>query len=433
MGVRISAHDFTAPERGGLGPEGLREVARGLARSGRFDYVSQSAGARAAHYARAIGDYHHPTGEWLDLAAALKRVVGDVPLIAAGRIATAALAERALAEGACDLVAMTRAQIADPDLVRKLEAGDAARVRPCVAANQGCVDRMVGGLPITCFHNPDVGREWRAASRPGRSRRVLVVGGGPAGMKAAEGAAERGHAVTLMERGGELGGRLRLVRRCGPARELLGSVAWLEARLADLGVDVRLGAETTQEGLAAERPEAVVLATGARPDPAALEPGDGSVSIASIDEAVALDAAGEDVLVVDLLGSEEVAMTAERLASGGARVVLATPRPAVGEHIGFTRIAEQLRRLHRLGCSLEPSTALAGIEHGEAETLHVHSGDRLRRRFDRIVAGAPGRPRLELSAAVVAVGARLLVAGDAIAPRTALHAFREGSDAARAI
>src|SRR6185369_7703758 len=152
------------------------------------------------HYARSIGSYRHPLGEFLPLAHGMRAALdGKVPVLAASRITEPQLAERALAAGDCDLVAMTRALIADPDLVRKIR--DGGRIRHCVGANQGCVDRMVGGLPITCFHNPDVGREGRGEPEPAaEARRVLVVGGGPAGLKAAELAARRGHTVTLLER-----------------------------------------------------------------------------------------------------------------------------------------------------------------------------------------------------------------------------------------
>jgi NADPH-dependent 2,4-dienoyl-CoA reductase/sulfur reductase-like enzyme len=458
LSLRISLDDWVRPEAGGLGADGTREVARALTAGGRFDLLNTSGGSRAGHYARAIGSYHHPPGELLPLVARLKAAVGDVPVVGVGRIATPALAERALADGTCDLVAMTRAQIADPDVVRKLQAGRAGRIRPCVAANQGCVDRMVAGLPITCFHNPDVGREHRLAPTatppppvsgwrepdagredgPGAvgeavdRRSVLVVGGGPAGLKAAEIAARRGHRVTLRERADELGGRLRLVARCGPPRELLRAVAWVAAELAGLDAEVRMGTEVDAGLVAAARPAVVVLATGAPPERDPLPPGDGSVPVLSLDAAVTAEVAGQRVLVVDRLGTIDVAMTAERLAAAGAAVTVVTPLPGVGANIGFTQIGEQLGRLYGLGCALEPSTAFAGIEGGHVATRHLHARSRAARPFDAVVAGVPGRPDLTLREAALATGARVLVAGDAVAPRSAMHAFREGDDAGRA-
>ena len=241
VGLRISTDDFMSPERGGLGVEALRGIASALVDTGELDYVSQSEGARTGHYARSIGSYRHGLGEFLPLAHGLREAIGArVPIVAASRINDPAIAEKALAAGDCDIVAMTRAMIADPDLVNKIRSGK--RIRHCVGANQGCVDRMVGGLPITCFHNPDVGREERGEPEPAvEPRSVLVVGGGPAGLKAAEIAARRGHRVTLIEREPELGGRLRAVRGLGDAAELFRSIEWLELELADLEVDVRVG------------------------------------------------------------------------------------------------------------------------------------------------------------------------------------------------
>ena len=243
LGVRMSADDFLTPERGGLGPKGLLEVAHALGATGLVDYLNQSEGSRAAHYGRSIGTFHHPHGEFLPLAGALREAAG-LPLIGTGKITTPELAEHALTDGSCDLVAMTRQQIADPDFVSKVRSGRSQRIRPCVGANQGCVDRMVGALPITCFHNPDVGRERRADAVEAAvtPRTVLIVGGGPGGLKAAEVAARRGHHVVLVERSSALGGRLRLAGY-GAKQELLKAVDWVLAEIELLDVDVRLGTE----------------------------------------------------------------------------------------------------------------------------------------------------------------------------------------------
>jgi hypothetical protein len=291
---------------------------------------------------------------------------------------------------------------------------------------------MVGGQPITCFHNPDVGREGRGEPAPAETPAdVLVVGGGPAGLKAAEIAARRGHRVTLVEREGELGGRLRHVRGLGSAAELFRSVEWLELELADLGVDVRLGVEADEALVAGA--DVVILATGARPavDRLGAEL-DGSVPVLSIDEAVARDAFAGPVLVVDQRGDLETALTAEHVASHGAQVTIVTPYLNVGPYVGFTHLNDVLQRLHRLGCALEPSTLFGGVQAGEAVTRHVHTREVTRRAFAAVVAGVHGRADTSLAGAVERAGGRLLLAGDAVAPRTALHAFREGDDAGRA-
>lgn len=431
VGLRISTDDFLSAERGGLRPEGLRDVARALVDTGLLDYVSQSEGSRTGHYARSIGSYRHRLGEFLPLAGTMRRTLGErVPVLAASRINEPALAEKALEAGDCDLVAMTRALIADPDLVSKVR--DGRRIRHCVGANQGCVDRMVGGQPITCFHNPDVGREGRGDPVPAATpRRILVVGGGPAGLKAAETAARRGHLVTLVDREQELGGRLRHVRRLGSAAELFRSVEWLELELADLGVDVRTGVEADEALVGGA--DVVVLATGSRPavDRLAVEL-DGSIPVLSVDDAVTSDAFTGSVLLVDQRGDLETALTAEHVASHGADLTVVTPYPTVAPYVGFTHVNDVLMRLYGLGCALEPSTVFGGVAGGQALTRHIHTRETRWRPFGAVVAGVHGRADTGLAHAVERAGKRLLLAGDAVAPRTALHAFREGDDAGRA-
>ena len=436
LGVRLSVDDWIKPEHGGLGAATVREIAEELVAGGQLDFLNVSAGARASHYSRSIGSYRHAPAPLLSLTAELRASVGAaVPVIGVSRILTPELAERALQEHACDLVGMTRAQIADPDLVAKLSGAGGAPVRPCVSANQGCVDRQQGGLPITCFHNPEVGQEHVLGELQSSATpvRVLVVGGGPAGMKAAEIAARRGHAVTLAERGERLGGRLRWVAECGAPRELLKSIDWLEGELHRHAVTVKLSTEITADWLRDQDLDAIVLATGARPAPERLPAGDGSVRVVALEDALGEHPAGQDLLVVDHLGNEEVAMAAERLAQDARSVTLITPMQSVGPHIGFTLIKDQLMRLYAAGARLEPSTALAGIEDGEVLTRHVHAGTTARRRFDAIVAGVAGLPELALRPTALACAQQVLVAGDAVAPRTALHAFREGDAAGRAV
>jgi 2,4-dienoyl-CoA reductase-like NADH-dependent reductase (Old Yellow Enzyme family) len=434
VGLRVSVDDWISPGRGGIGSERMRELTAELAGDGRLDLINVSAGARAAHYSRSIGSYRHPAGPLLELTAQLRASLDPaLPVIGVSRILTPTLAERALTDGACDLVGMTRAQIADPDLVAKLQSGDVTRVRPCVGANQGCVDRQQGGIPITCFHNPEVGLEHRLApvSPVDSPRRVLVVGGGPAGVKAAETAARAGHRVTLVERDGQLGGALGWLRVTDHPRELLRAVDWVAGELDRLGVEIRLGVEADAATL--DGHDTVILATGARPASERVGPTDGSVTLLSLTQALAQGGADRDLLVVDNLGVDAVSITAEALAPGARTVTVISPMQSVGAHIGFTMIKDQLQRLYAVGCTLEPSTALMRIEGGAVTTRHVHSGQLTTRTFDAVVAGVAGEPDLGLLDAAHAAATQVLLAGDAVAPRTALHAFREGDRAGRAV
>lgn len=442
VGLRISADDWVSPDDGGLGHLRLCEITGKLAASGLFDYINHSEGAFGAHYARSIGSYRHPFGEFLPLTRGLKSAIGDtLPLIGVGKIPTPDLAEQALQAGDCDLVGMTRAQIADPDLVNKVASGQSHRVRLCTGANQGCIDRA-GFAPITCFHNPEVGEERRFQELEATipvSRRVLVIGGGPAGIKAAEVAARRGHTVTLAEAGERLGGRLNHVEPFGDAANLLGAVSWTEQELGILGVDVRTRTPVDEEWIRTFAPDAIVLATGAS-FPATLElPGDGSIPVMSSDDAalgyfdgVKFDMAGTRSLFVDLRANYETALVIEHLARRGSQVTVITPFIHFGANIGFTHLLEHLAMLPELKVNVVPLSRLDNIADGQARYSNVLTGEPSSAEFDFIVVGGHPTPRTELQA-VAATYAPVVLAGDVMAPRSALEAFREGDRVGRTL
>jgi len=431
VGLRISGDDYLTEAAGGLGVEGLTRVASEACRTGSLDYLTHSAGSRSAHYARSIANYYGEPGSLLPLTDSLRNVSGGVPVIAVGKILTPTHAEEILQSGRADLVAMTRAQIADPDMVVKYMSGSEARIRPCVGANTGCVDRMSAALPITCFHNPEVGREATQAdlSPADVSREVLVVGAGPAGLKAAEIAAKRGHKVTVCDRASEPGGRLRWVRELGLPGTMLGAVDWLVSELDILGVEVNLGAEVDESLISAVSPDTIVLATGAVGSVLDVD-SDGSIPIFTEDQAMT-EAVGHRVLLVDLLGYQQQSYVAEYLCSSGAMLALATPFPQVGPNIGFTQIRGHLERLYNYGAELLPSTTVTRIINGEVELRHLFSKKTVSLPFDAVVAGSMAHADTSLLEIAHLFTDVVILAGDAVAPRTALHAFREGYDAGR--
>ncbi len=204
-----------------------------------------------------------PAGAFVGLTARLKAEV-TVPVAAANRINTAALAEKILATGQADLVALARPLLADADFVAKARAGRAERTAPCIACNQACLDHTFAGKLATCLVNPAAAREAEFAASPAAvPLRVAVVGGGAAGMACAATAAERGHAVVLFEAAQALGGQMRLAARVPGKAEFGDLLAWFARRLADAGVEVRLGATAGPEDLAGF--DRVVLATGLKP------------------------------------------------------------------------------------------------------------------------------------------------------------------------
>lgn len=439
VGLRISAEDFRSPAQGGLGPEGLASVAAALVAGGKLDYLNHSEGSKQPHYAKAIGSYRHPHGEYLPLTAGLRRAIGAaVPVIGVGRITTPELAERAIRDEVCDLVGMTRAQISDPDLVTKIVSGHRQAIRPCVGANV-CIDGRPAG--IRCFHNPDVGHEHRQPASPSATehQRVLVVGGGPGGLKAAESAARRGHEVTLVEQASTLGGRLQAVGRLGHAAELLDAVAWLQDTLDELDVDVRTSYAATAEVFDDLASDVIVLATGALPRPDALGPTDGSVPVVSLDDAAwasvtpgGLELADRRVLLVDGIGNIDAALVAEELAKV-ARLSIMTPALVMGGRVGFTHMSDLLPHLYAHGVEVLTSREYLGVADGTVRSRHVLTGDESAQPFDVVVAGIHPMPDLSLHEAAMAAAPSVHLVGDVVAPRGATEAIFMGDRTGQSI
>ena len=442
LGFRISADDFIKPDDGGVGHERLCEIASSVIGTGLFNYLNHSEGAGGIHYARAIGSFRHKFGEYLPLTRNLRDAIGGaVPLIGVGKIPTPDLAEQALQDGDCDLVGMTRAQIADPDLVAKVASGQAHRVRTCTGSNQGCFERA--SYPITCFQNPEVGEEnrFKALDIPiVNVKKVLVIGGGPAGMKAAEIASRRGHSVTLVEAGTRLGGRLNLVESAGDSTNLLSATTWVEQELADLDVNIVMQTEVDEAFIKQFKPEAIILATGAYTDTELQVRTDGSVQILSTDSAAAGEVDGTRFelentrsLMIDLRGNYETALVLESLARRGSTVTIATPAPVFGRNLGISHSDDFSRTvMPEFGIRLLPSTVLTEISQGRGHLRNRVSGEQIEEFFDFVVAGTSPKPRDALFQ-VCSRHAPTKVVGDAVAPRDAMMAFREGDRAGRTI
>lgn len=442
MGLRISSDDFIKPEDGGLGHQGLCGIAAEIAGTGQIDYLNHSEGAGGVHYAKAIGSYRHPFGEWLPLTRGLKTAIkGAVPVIGVGKIPTTDLAERALEAGDCDLVGMTRAQIADPDIIKKLQAGQAHRIRVCTGAQQGCIDRAVF-YNISCFQNPEVLEENRIKALDAvkaTPKRVLVVGGGPGGMKAAEVAASRGHDVTLVEAGGRLGGRLNQVETMGDATNLLSATAWIEQEMKIHKVKVQLQTRVDEEFVKAFKPDVIVLATGATPSADLGIPSDGSVPVLSTDEAgqglygdVKIEMQGTRSLFVDRRGTYETSLAIEAVAKRGSKVTIITPFYSWGANMGFTNLHDYMMSLPQMGVEWLTTTVIDSIKDGKVTYRNAYTGKVATEEFDFVVAGVHPKACDGLQS-VLAKHAKVIVVGDALAPRTALEAIREGDRAGRTI
>jgi 2,4-dienoyl-CoA reductase-like NADH-dependent reductase (Old Yellow Enzyme family) len=269
VGIRMPGAEML---KGGLSPEDCVQVATRYAGSGLIDFISV-VGGNAVNYqgeAKLWPTMWVPSAAYLPLAKAIRDEVADkVRIFHATRMTDAATAMHALKSGSVDMVGMTRAFLADPHHVNKLKAGKEEEIRPCVGAGY-CVDRVIRGLDAFCIHNVATTRE---ASIPqtvtptaGPTKKVVIVGGGPAGMEAARISARRGHRVVLFVAARALGGQLLLADKATWRRDMAGIAAWLVGQMEQLGVDVRCNAYVEAADVLSERPNVVVVATGGSPN-----------------------------------------------------------------------------------------------------------------------------------------------------------------------
>lgn len=348
---------------GGASRDDCLQVARSLYGLGLYDLLNLNGIAASTTWgiARVIGGMSVPQGVDLEPVAAFRAEVG-APVIHAGRIADLATAAHAVASGAVDLVGMTRAHMADPQIVRKLVQGVPEQIRPCVGAAY-CIDRIYAGRDAFCLHNPATGREaWlpqNVTRAGGPARTVVVAGGGPAGLEAARVAALRGHRVVLLEAGGELGGQLRIASRLAWRRDLVGIVDWLAAELQRLAVEIRFHTYADAEAVRAEQPDVVIVATGGLPR-APEVPGAG-LAQSSWDAATQPGPAPESALIYDEDGGHAAVSLAQHWAAQGCRVTLVTQDRVLGRSLGGSSYPVYLGALAGAGASILTDRRLAGI------------------------------------------------------------------------
>lgn len=339
-------------------------------------------------------------------AAAVKEVV-DAPVIAVGRIHDPARAEQILADGRADFVAMGRPLLADPDLPRKLRAGQADRIRKCISC-ENCIDAMELRFSVDCAVNPRTGRERELApTRSTRARRVVVIGGGPAGLEAARVASKRGHRVTLFERGNQLGGALRWAAILHPENEPF--LRYLRNEIADSTAKVELNHAVTADEVAGLAPDAVVVATGGRIAIPAI-PGDQLPQVRTGPALRALLARwtprampptavriatrawmpiGRRVVIV---GGDLVAVElAEFLAGRGRLVSLLESGKTVAPEVGNKRRTEHMDRLDRLGVTVHVRTVVERIT-GDAVLFAPAGGTTRRLPADTVVVAGVAEP-----------------------------------------
>jgi len=403
-----------------------------------IDCINTSIGTATQTLYMIEGSMRIPPNYAMFISSAIRKAV-RLPVIGVGRVKDPIQAERLLTEGHADLVGVVRAQIADPEFARKARENRVDDIHLCLSCNQECVGRMGLNRWLGCIETPATGRERThgAASlrRVTPARRVLVVGGGPAGLKAATVAAQRGHHVKLLEKEERLGGQVFWAARVTNRAEFGDMVRNLLHQVEELGIEVQTGVAATPQIVREERPDAVIIATGSTPDRAAI-PGSDAPDVADVTDILSgRIAPGRRVLMIDRLGFHEATSTAEYLADQGCEVEVVTPTLYVGQDLGVTLDLENwYRRARELKIKCTPNHSVLSIEDGVVTAVHNYTGQLVSfAKADMVVLAIHRRADAELYHALEPEVAVLHRVGDCLAPRRAHAAIVEGDRAGRAI
>ena len=432
IGMRISADEL---EPDGLDQAAWLDICRRLNEETELDFLNVTVGSMMG----LAGSVHVVPPMFIDHAytaphaGIIKREVHQSVLVT-GRINQPQLAEQVLANGQADMCGMTRALISDPEMPNKAQAGRLDDIRACIGCNQACIGHYHQGVRISCIQHPVSGRELTLGTQPPVKtvRKVLVAGGGPGGMKAAAVAAERGHRVVLCEKNGGLGGQVLLAQTL-PGRAEFGVIVDNLRREMELNaVDIRLNTPVDKALIEAERPDAIIIATGATPYCPDVDIAEQTHAVDAWQVLKGDVKPGKSVVIADWRCDWVGMGLAEKLARDGSQVRLCVDGEMAGQNLQKYLRWHWSGELHKLGVEVIPYARFFGADEDTAYFQHTTSGEPIIcENMDTLVIAQGHQSDTTLEQELAANEVEIHLAGDCLSPRSAEEAVYEGMLAAR--